>query len=100
MNKLKGIFLQLLMCLFFAVSLFACMNKEVKREAVENNDEKSATQFDPRNYRFPREEGMTKGGYPFALSGKPYYKTSIIKSNYFVKYTIYTYLTLFNPTNC
>ena len=32
----------------------------------------------PEDYRFPREPGTTKDGYPLPLSGKPITKTPII----------------------
>jgi ribonuclease Z len=78
MNNFRGSILQLLICLCFACSLFSCMNNEMKTEAIENQEEKTVVQFNPRNYRFPREEGITKGGYPFTLSGKPITKTPLI----------------------
>ena len=32
----------------------------------------------PEDYRFPREPGTTKDGYPLPLSGKPITKTPVI----------------------
>ena len=36
------------------------------------------TPFTPEDYRFPREIGTTKGGYPVTLSGKPITKTPLV----------------------
>ena len=33
---------------------------------------------DPEDYRFPREPGTTKNGYPFPLTGKPITKTPVV----------------------
>jgi len=55
-----------------------CQNKESKNETIETQKTQAVADFTPEDYRFPREEGMTKGGYPVTLSGKPITKTPLV----------------------
>ena len=38
----------------------------------------SAGQYDHEDFRFPREQSVTKDGYPTPLSGQPITKTPVI----------------------
>jgi len=72
-NRLQFITVFLLGCI-----LMGCENEMAKKETVEAHVTKSDSQFDSQDYRFPRKEGTTKGGYPVTLSGKPITKTPLI----------------------
>ena len=52
-------------------SITGCQNEQQMNEAVASQETAVASTFSPEDYRFPREEGSTKGGYPVTLSGKP-----------------------------
>jgi ribonuclease Z len=52
--------------------------KETKSQIIEEQLTKTVSSFSPEDYRFPREEGITKGGYPVTLSGKPITKNPLI----------------------
>jgi len=78
MNNSKINRLQFITSLLLCSVLLGCENEVSKKETVETHATKSVSQFDPKDYRFPREEGTTKGGYPVALSGKPITKTPLI----------------------
>ena len=77
-DKFRKIELRIIVSLLLACILMGCKNEESKNETVEPQETKIASQFDPRDYRFPREEGTTKSGYPVALSGKPITKKPLI----------------------
>jgi len=77
-DKFRKIELRIIVSLLLACILMGCKNEESKNETVEPQETKIASQFEPRDYRFPREEGTTKGGYPVALSGKPITKKPLI----------------------
>ncbi len=51
---------------------------ETKSQIVEERVEETVSSFSPEDYRFPREEGTTKEGYPVTLSGKPITKTPLV----------------------
>ncbi len=78
MNNSKINKLQFITSLLLCSVLLGCENEVSKKETVETNETKSVSQFDTSDYRFPREEGTTKGGYPVTLSGKPITKTPLI----------------------
>ena len=59
-------------------SITGCQNEQQMNEAVASQETAVASTFSPEDYRFPREEGSTKGGYPVTLSGKPITKTPLI----------------------
>jgi len=62
--------------LFYGIT--GCQNEQQKNKAVASQETAVASTFSPEDYRFPREEGTTKGGYPVTLSGKPITKTPLI----------------------
>jgi len=51
---------------------------ETKSQIVEERVAETVSSFSPEDYRFPREEGTTKEGYPVTLSGKPITKTPLV----------------------
>jgi ribonuclease Z len=71
-------FPKVLVVLIFACGLIGCENDTAKNETIETKEEKAVSDFSPEDYRFPREEGATKGGYPVTLSGKPITKTPLV----------------------
>ncbi len=58
--------------------LTGCQNEASKKDAISSKETMETKPFTPEDYRFPREEGSTKGGYPVTLSGKPITKTPLI----------------------
>ena len=58
--------------------LTGCQNEESKNNALASQETAAASTFSPEDYRFPREEGSTKGGYPVTLSGLPIAKTPLV----------------------
>lgn len=61
--------------LLLAFIFIGCESKVSKKETLETQKITSISQFDPIDYRFPREEGITEGGFPVTLSGVPITKT-------------------------
>jgi ribonuclease Z len=59
-------------------SLTGCMNQDSKKDTVTLTETELDTPFSTKDYRFPREVGTTKGGYPVTLSGQPITKTPVI----------------------
>lgn len=57
--------------LFAIYSLVGCQGQNENQESAPTAELNTSTEFSPENYRFPREEGTTKGGYPVTLSGVP-----------------------------
>jgi ribonuclease Z len=55
-----------------------CQNEQQTNKAVAPAETAAASAFSPEDYRFPRVEGSTKGGYPVTLSGLPITKTPLI----------------------
>jgi len=63
----------------FAISaLVGCQNQNKNQSTTDTEDTITSLEFSPTDYRFPREEGITKGGYPVTLSGKPITKTPLV----------------------
>ncbi len=69
---------QVIVGLLLGSILTGCQAEESKIETVETQEIATVSNFDPQDYRFPREEGKTKGGYPVTLSGKPITKTPLV----------------------
>ena len=67
-----------LVVLLLVCSIIGCQNEQQTNKAVALQETTVASTFSPEDYRFPREEGSTKGGYPVTLSGKPITKTPLI----------------------
>ena len=44
--------------------LTGCKNQDSKKNASTSAEAEFAAPFSPEDYRFPREVGTTKGGYP------------------------------------
>jgi ribonuclease Z len=78
MNNYKKILPQVLAFLLFGYILIACQNEEPKSEILETEETTTVSNFNPEDYRFPREEGNTKGGYPATLTGIPITKSPLI----------------------
>jgi len=76
--KYKKAISQVLSCLILGYILIGCQNEKSKNETVETQETKIVSNFDPQDYRFPREEGTTNGGYPVTLSGKSITKTPLV----------------------
>ncbi len=79
-NKMKHNYIlpTALAILFSICSLTGCQNEEAKKESLISKETRSASSFNPEDYRFPREIGTTPAGYPVALCGKPITKTPVI----------------------
>jgi ribonuclease Z len=77
-NKCQKAISQVFAYLILGYILIGCQNEKSKNETVETQETKTVSNFDPQDYRFPREEGTTKGGYPVTLSGKPITKTPLV----------------------
>jgi ribonuclease Z len=78
MIKNKMIIPIVLTILLSVCSFTGCQNEEQKKETLTSQETEVASPFDPEDYRFPRESGLTKEGYPVTLSGKPITKTPLI----------------------
>ena len=78
LHKYKKTIPQVLTGLILGCVLIGCQKKESKNEADENQEMQVVTNFTPEDYRFPRQEGITKGGYPVTLSGQPITKTPLV----------------------
>jgi len=66
----------LFLCTFCALT--GCQNEQQTNKAVAPQETATASAFSPEDYRFPREEGTTKAGFPVTLSGKAITKTPLI----------------------
>ena len=55
-----------------------CQNEQQPNEVVAPQETAASSVFSPEDYRFPRIEGSTKGGYPVTLSGIPITTTPLI----------------------
>jgi ribonuclease Z len=78
MIKNKMIIPIVLAILLSVCSFTGCQNEGQKKETLTSEETKVTSPFDPEDYRFPRENGLTKEGYPVTLSGKPITKTPLI----------------------
>ncbi len=78
MKKYKRSIPQVLSVLILGCVLISCQNTESKNETIETQETVAVSNFTPENYRFPREVGTTKGGYPVTLSGKPITKNPLV----------------------
>ena len=67
-----------LLVLFTFFALAGCQNQNKDQGKTETKENQVVNDFSPEDYRFPREEGITKGGYPVTLSGKPITKTPLV----------------------
>ena len=67
-----------LITLLLISSLMGCQNAEPKKDEIHSKETMSSTPFGPEDYRFPREIGTTKEGFPVTLSGQPITKTPVI----------------------
>ena len=81
MNIYNKNILKFLASLFLGFIFIGCENEGPKKETVEISEAKSVTDFDSRDYRFPKKEKMTNAGYPIALCGLPITKTPVIARN-------------------
>jgi len=66
----------LFLCAFCALT--GCQNEQQTNKIVAPQETATASVFSPEDYRFPREEGTTRGGFPVTLSGKAITKTPLI----------------------
>jgi ribonuclease Z len=77
-TKFTFFILPTLVTLLFMSALTGCQNEVSKKDAITSKDAVGTNPFTPEDYRFPREIGTTKGGYPVTLSGKPITKTPLV----------------------
>ena len=68
---------QVLAGLLLGFFIIGCQNETSKNEIVEEGTN-AVSGFSPEDYRFPRVEGTTKGGYPATLSGIPITKAPLV----------------------
>jgi ribonuclease Z len=78
LNKFQKAISLIIVGLVMGTIFTSCQTKESKNEVVKTEEIKTVSNFNPQDYRFPREEGITKGGYPVTLSGQPITKTPLI----------------------
>ncbi len=78
MNNYKRTIPQVLTGLMLGCIMIGCQNDELKNENIETQETQAIFSFTPEDYRFPREEGTTNGGYPVTLSGTPITKNPLI----------------------
>ncbi len=78
LNTLLKSFPKALVGLILVCGLVGCQNDRANNKIVEERGTKEVSIFSPEDYRFPREEGTTKEGYPVTLSGKPITKTPLV----------------------
>lgn len=78
LNKFLKSFSKVLVSLILASGLMGCQNDVANNETIETKEEKSVSEFSPEDYRYPREEGTTKGGYPVTLCGMPITKNPLV----------------------
>lgn len=64
--------------LLFGLFLIACNNEQPEKEVMKTPPSIERSEFTPADYRFPREIGLTEGGYPVTLSGKPITKSPVL----------------------